>query len=200
MEGQEPAETSLVPQPGQRIGPTRKQGDGQLSKEEEACIQSFCREHDLPMASVTCASLLNPDGTLITVVIIVDIEIMRKLVVESGVYSRADPPEFERDLLGRPAAATVRVYRTDRPRGLARTAFWYERAPATPDGDGVEAWKDSPDRMLAEVAEALALRCAFPQQLSGVYTRWDLDDAFKDLELAVTLAKHDLRHLTGTSG
>jgi hypothetical protein len=198
MDGKEPTETAIVPQPEVRTGPIHGQGDAQTSKEEESSMLSFCKEHDIPKTEVTCASLLNPDGSLVTVVMVVDIAIMRRLAVESGVYSKADPPEFERDLLGRPAAATVRVYRTDRPRGLARTAFWYERAPLNPDGEGI-AWKDSPDRMLAEVAESLALRCAFPQQLSGVYTRWDLDDAFKDLELAVTLAKHDLRHLTGAS-
>jgi hypothetical protein len=161
---------------------------------------SFCKEYDLPAAEVTCASLLGPDGTVVTVAMIVDIETMRKLAHKSGTYAGTDTPEFERDLLGRPAAATVRVRRTDRPRGFARTAFWCERVPPVSDAEDLGAWKSSPDRMLAEVAEALALRYSFPQQLSGVYTRWDLDDVAKDFELSVTLAKHDLRHLSGSTG
>jgi phage recombination protein Bet len=63
-----------------------------------------------------------------------------------------------------PAAARVTIYRKGQTHGYTATALWSEYGKHT----GV--WKTMPALMLAKCAEALALRQAFPADLSGLYT------------------------------
>ena len=73
--------------------------------------------------------------------------------------------------------ATVRVHR-DRGMGnrgaWSATARWSEYYPGDQQG---HMWKKMPNRMLEKCAEALALRKAFPSELSGLYVREELDQA-----------------------
>jgi phage recombination protein Bet len=74
---------------------------------------------------------------------------------------------------GAPAAAKVGVKRSD----FDEPVYGVARYKSYAKGGN---WQQMPDVMLAKVAESLALRKAFPAELSGAYTREELAQAEAD--------------------
>lgn len=71
-----------------------------------------------------------------------------------------------------PLAARVKVYRHDwdKDKPAVGIATWDEYAQTKRNGDLTAMWQQRGPGQLAKCAEALAMRKAFPQDLSGVYT------------------------------
>lgn len=76
-----------------------------------------------------------------------------------------------------PVAAKVGVHKVSFSAPLFRVAHWNEYVQTTKTGDVVSMWKRMPSGQLAKCAEALALRAAFPAELSGVYTHEEMQQA-----------------------
>jgi phage recombination protein Bet len=100
----------------------------------------------------------------------------RVIAERSGDYAGQDEPEFIENN-GQLVCAKVKVYRFKgniRFCAAVGVAYWNEYVPA-PGLDFM--WKKMPHTMLSKVAEALALRKAYPQDLSGIYTNDEMQQA-----------------------
>jgi phage recombination protein Bet len=76
-----------------------------------------------------------------------------------------------------PRAAKVGVIRHGFAEPLYRTALWDEFAQTNKQGELTPMWKKMGALMLAKCAESQALRAAFPNELSGVYTQEEMGQA-----------------------
>jgi len=73
-----------------------------------------------------------------------------------------------------PIAAKVAVLKSDFKEPLWAVAKFDSYAQRTKEGKLAQFWQKMGEHMIAKVAEALALRKAFPQDLSGIYTSDEL--------------------------
>lgn len=86
-----------------------------------------------------------------------------------------------------PVAAKIAVLRSDFKEPLFAVARYAAYAQQSP------VWQKMPDLMIAKVAESLALRRAFPQELSGLYTSEEMDQSISTTQ-AQTAKSHSPNH------
>jgi phage recombination protein Bet len=115
----------------------------------------------------------------------------RLIAERTGNYAPGREPSFAYDADGKIVAATAYIKKMT-PDGtwheVAATARFEEYCP------GGQFWQKMPHVMIAKVAEALALRRAFPMELSGVYSTEEMTQA--DLE---QVAAEKFKKLTPTA-
>lgn len=103
----------------------------------------------------------------------------RVIAERSGDYGGQDEPIFEEgDEYDRKCKVTVYRFRGDvRYPAAVGVAYWKEYAQTDREGKPSGLWLKMPRTMLAKVAEALALRKAYPQDLSGLYTSDEMNQS-----------------------
>jgi phage recombination protein Bet len=103
---------------------------------------------------------------------------LRLIADRTGNYAPGRAPTFVYDADGRLESATAYVMKFARGTWLevAATAHYAEYVQLKKDGQPNQFWSDKPHIMLAKCAEALALRRAFPADLSGLYTADEIRD------------------------
>ncbi len=132
-----------------------------------------------------------------TVTILVAIDGYRLIADRTGLYAGNDDPVFTEDDKG-PLKATVTIYKLV---GGVRCAFtasarWSQYYPGEKLGF---MWDKMPHLMLGKCAEGLALRKAFPAELSGTYTPEEMHQADKEKkieEVKKGFDPTDVKHIT----
>ena len=114
---------------------------------------------------------------------------LRAVAERTGLYAGQDEPEFVDGPDGTLLLCKVRVYRKDWPRPAVGVAYWSEyvqtmRDKVTGKERPAAMWARMPRVMLAKCAESLALRKAFPEDASGLYTDAEMGQADNGHHLA----------------
>ena len=138
----------------------------------------------------------------------------RVIAERSGLYGGQGEPIFEYSPEGEVVSCKVSVYKFKgdvRYEAAVGVAFFSEYAQTDRSGNLTGLWASKKRIMLQKVAEALALRKAFAQDLSGLYTSEEMPpveetvpapyikshDNLEDIELAIELCnnKSELKSL-----
>lgn len=112
----------------------------------------------------------------------VSIDGLRAIAERTGLYVGQDEPEFVENPDGTLKLCRVRVWRRDWPRPSVGVAYWSEycqlaRDRATGKSRPTAMWARMPHVMLSKCSESLALRRAFPEDMSGLYTSEEMGSA-----------------------
>ena len=112
---------------------------------------------------------------------------LRTTAARTGEYAGKDAAEFGAEMsqsgVRFPEWAQVTVYRMVRGR---RVAFagprvrWLEECATTKNGAPNTMWKKRPYGQIEKVAEAAALRCAFPEEIGNEYTAEEMEGRIVD--------------------
>ena len=111
---------------------------------------------------------------------------LRLIADRTDRYAPGRESQFTYDAAGALLTATVYVKKFVRGEWheIAATAHYDEYVQRKKDGQPNQMWAEKPHIMLAKCAEALALRRAFPAEMSGLYTADEIRSGADELPAA----------------
>lgn len=170
-----------------------KPGEGKLTVTSEQMTlarQTVAKDLDESQFALFCYNCqrlgVHPlDGLLVPIVrndqgekrltFVNTVDLLRSRAAETGDYAGSDDATFAYELKDSqyPSDAHVTVWKFVQGEkcSFSATARWEEYYPGDKQGF---MWRNKPHVMLGKCAEALALRKAFPKQLSGLYISEEL--------------------------
>jgi phage recombination protein Bet len=104
----------------------------------------------------------------------------RVVAERTGDYGGQDEPIFDETFEGGIIKCSVTIYRFRndvRYPAAVGVAYWNEYVQTDKNGNPSGLWKKMPHVMISKVAEAIALRKAYPQDLSGLYTGDEMEQS-----------------------
>jgi phage recombination protein Bet len=124
----------------------------------------------------------------------IGIDGFRLIAKRTGEYLPGQEPTFVHDQAGKIVSATafVKVWGHDKAwHTTAATAYYDEYVQTRTDKESntvlpVAMWAKMPRSQLAKCAEALALRKAFPADLSGIYSKEEMEQSLSEGAIDVT--------------
>lgn len=132
-----------------------------------------------------------PTGWTKKMTIQTSIDGFRVIAERSGNYGGQSEPIFT-EVDGKLVSCKVSVFRFHndvRYEASVAVAYWEEYCQRNNEGKPMGLWAKMPHTMLSKVAEALALRKAYPQDLSGLYTGDEMAQSTE--EVPTYIKKHD---------
>ena len=158
------------------------------TKEERRSFFATCERSGLDPFSrqISATFRWNKDAGREVLQVVVNIDGFRTIAARSGKYRGQNGPWWcgkdgqWRDVWldqNPPAAAKVEIIHADFDKPLVSVATWDQYVQTTKDGSPNRMWKSMGPFMLAKCAEALGLRRAFPETLSGLYTADEMGQA-----------------------
>ena len=109
----------------------------------------------------------------------------RLIAERTGKYSPGKAPTYVYNENGTLVSSTAYIKKMTSDgvwHEISAEAFYAEYVGTKKDGSPNTMWATKPHIMLSKCAEALALRKAFPSELSGVYTKEEMDQADNPIE------------------
>lgn len=113
----------------------------------------------------------------------------RLIAERTGKYMPGQQPEITYDKSGKVISSTAYVKKWSHDgcwHTVAATAFFEEYVQTKKDGKPMGMWEKMPRSQLSKCAESLALRKAFPADLSGVYTEEEMQQSLSESAIDVT--------------
>lgn len=104
----------------------------------------------------------------------------RLIAERTGRYAPGPEPTYEMDKDGRVVAATSYIKKQTADgtwHTIGQSAYMDEYVQKTRDGRPMGMWGNMPRTMLSKVAESIALRKAFPAEMSGTYTEEEMQQS-----------------------
>lgn len=107
----------------------------------------------------------------------------RLIAERTGCYAPGSEPTYVHDETGRLISATAYIKKMTKDGTwhlVSASAYFDEYCPKTKNGSPMAMWATMPKVMISKCAEALALRKAFPAEMSGIYTKEEMDQTLME--------------------